>query len=461
MGNDVEMILQGDVGVGVQGVEGSQAVNNSDFAITEFQHLENLLLVHGRWTYQRIATSVCYFFYKNMAFTMCVFWFSCFSACSGQLFFEAWSAASYNVFFTSLPVLVFGLMNQDMSQDIARSVPRLYEPGQKSELFNYRVFIWWVCEALYASIIMFYFGYGALMEGQVWTNGRTYEQWIASTAVYTGCVLAMTLRISFETSYYTWITHLCYWGSVAAWFLYNFLTCCTGVLGLFGLIPGYSYQYWVIIQLLSSGAFWLYILLIPVLVCLPVYAYRAGQALYFPNLNDKARTSSWWRSLVLDGLMDPDPPAMKKLLAEHGVQLTQSEIDNVQKKANPVVSGGTGAHKAMQSVPHSSHDGDGKINTAIWSGRMSLGKMAIRKAARRVMLDTFKRSEVERKLALKDKLQGKASRFANVASWAHQDMRASAADAADKDHRESLRSSAEATAAEEKQDESPSSVPEV
>merc|ERR1711998_470366 len=97
--NDVEMILQGDVGVGAQGVEGSQAVNNSGFAITEFQHLENLLLVHGRWAYQRIATSVCYFFYKNIAFTLCVFWFACFSGFSGQLFFEAYSAASYNVFF--------------------------------------------------------------------------------------------------------------------------------------------------------------------------------------------------------------------------------------------------------------------------------------------------------------------------------------------------------------------------
>uniref|UniRef100_A0A663FGL4 Phospholipid-transporting ATPase n=1 Tax=Aquila chrysaetos chrysaetos TaxID=223781 RepID=A0A663FGL4_AQUCH len=63
--NDVSMIQVADVGVGISGQEGMQAVMASDFAIPRFRHLEKLLLVHGHWCYSRLANMVLYFFYKN------------------------------------------------------------------------------------------------------------------------------------------------------------------------------------------------------------------------------------------------------------------------------------------------------------------------------------------------------------------------------------------------------------
>ena len=46
--NDVSMIQEAHVGIGVSGKEGRQAVNSSDYAITRFKFLKKLLLVHGR-----------------------------------------------------------------------------------------------------------------------------------------------------------------------------------------------------------------------------------------------------------------------------------------------------------------------------------------------------------------------------------------------------------------------------
>lgn len=63
--NDVSMIQTADVGVGISGQEGMQAVMASDFAISRFKYLERLLLVHGHWNYDRLARMVLYFFYKN------------------------------------------------------------------------------------------------------------------------------------------------------------------------------------------------------------------------------------------------------------------------------------------------------------------------------------------------------------------------------------------------------------
>ena len=51
--NDVSMIQAADVGVGISGEEGLQAVNSSDYAIAQFRFLKRLLLVHGHWSYHR------------------------------------------------------------------------------------------------------------------------------------------------------------------------------------------------------------------------------------------------------------------------------------------------------------------------------------------------------------------------------------------------------------------------
>jgi hypothetical protein len=54
-------------------------------ASDQFRYLERLLLVHGRWSYLRMAKFLRYFFYKNFAFTLCHFWFAFFCGFSAQV----------------------------------------------------------------------------------------------------------------------------------------------------------------------------------------------------------------------------------------------------------------------------------------------------------------------------------------------------------------------------------------
>jgi P-type E1-E2 ATPase len=81
--NDVSMILEAHVGVGIYGEEGMQAVQASDFAVGEFQYLQRLLLIHGRWNYIRQSEMIQYFFYKNLVFTVPQFFFTFLCAFSG------------------------------------------------------------------------------------------------------------------------------------------------------------------------------------------------------------------------------------------------------------------------------------------------------------------------------------------------------------------------------------------
>ncbi|KAL6960593.1 putative phospholipid-transporting ATPase 8 [Sarracenia purpurea var. burkii] len=113
--NDVGMLQEAHIGVGISGVEGMQAVMSSDYAIAQFRFLERLLLVHGHWCYRRISIMICYFFYKNIAFGFTLFWFEAYASFSGQPAYNDWYMSFYNVFFTSLPVIALGVFDQDVS----------------------------------------------------------------------------------------------------------------------------------------------------------------------------------------------------------------------------------------------------------------------------------------------------------------------------------------------------------
>jgi phospholipid-translocating ATPase len=66
--NDVAMIQEANIGCGLLGLEGSQAAMSADYAFGQFRFLTKLLLVHGRWSYIRIADMHCNFFYKVRLF---------------------------------------------------------------------------------------------------------------------------------------------------------------------------------------------------------------------------------------------------------------------------------------------------------------------------------------------------------------------------------------------------------
>lgn len=54
-GNDVGMIQCANVGIGIIGKEGMQAALASDFSISQFKHIQNLILWHGRNAYKKSA----------------------------------------------------------------------------------------------------------------------------------------------------------------------------------------------------------------------------------------------------------------------------------------------------------------------------------------------------------------------------------------------------------------------
>jgi phospholipid-transporting ATPase len=105
--NDVNMIAAAHVGVGIRGLEGQQAARASDYAITKFQHLKNLLFAHGREATRRNGFTICYFFYKNALLIIPSTLYALLSAGSAQSLYNDWLYQLFNTLFTTVPIVCF------------------------------------------------------------------------------------------------------------------------------------------------------------------------------------------------------------------------------------------------------------------------------------------------------------------------------------------------------------------
>jgi magnesium-transporting ATPase (P-type) len=154
--NDVGMIQEAHVGVGISGKEGKQAVNASDFAIAQFRFLETLVLIHGRWSFFRLSTVVMFSFYKNAVMAGCLIVFNGETLFSGTPLFDEWIIAVLN-FVAGLPIMVIGLFDRCLSKDYVRSNPEVYQPTRQNELITLRVFMRWVL-LTFGHVFVLYYG---------------------------------------------------------------------------------------------------------------------------------------------------------------------------------------------------------------------------------------------------------------------------------------------------------------
>ncbi|XP_050709767.1 phospholipid-transporting ATPase VD-like [Eriocheir sinensis] len=194
--NDVSMIQTADVGVGISGLEGRQAVMASDYAIARFRHLEKLLLVHGHWCYSRLARIILYFFYKNASFVLMLLWFQLYNGFSGSSMLDQMYLMVFNLFFTSIPPIILGIYDQDSPEEVLLEEPHLYAQGRTSSLYQPSSFWFNILDALYQSVVLFFIS-------ALFTEGSQMGMYEFGMTVTHACLVAQSLHIAIETRSWT------------------------------------------------------------------------------------------------------------------------------------------------------------------------------------------------------------------------------------------------------------------
>ncbi|XP_017741219.1 PREDICTED: probable phospholipid-transporting ATPase VB isoform X1 [Rhinopithecus bieti] len=275
--NDVSMIQAADIGIGISGQEGMQAVMSSDFAIARFKHLKKLLLVHGHWCYSRLARMVVYYFYKNVCYVNLLFWYQFFCGFSSSTMIDYWQMIFFNLFFTSLPPLVFGVLDKDISAETLLALPELYKSGQNSECYNLSTFWISMADAFYQSLICFFIPY-------LTYKGSDIDVFTFGTPINTISLTTILLHQAMEMKTWTIFHGVVLLGSFLMYFLVSLLynaTCVT--------CNSPTNPYWVMEGQLSNPTFYLVCFLTPVVALLPRYFFLSLQGTYGKSLISKAQ----------------------------------------------------------------------------------------------------------------------------------------------------------------------------
>ncbi|GAB6021543.1 hypothetical protein CHUAL_004143 [Chamberlinius hualienensis] len=269
--NDVSMIQTADVGIGISGQEGMQAVMASDFAIARFRYLEKLLLVQGHWCYDRLARTILYFFYKNAGLIFIIFWYQLYCGFSGMVVIEQLNVMLYNLMFTSFPPLIIGIFDQDVPADLLILNPQLYRQGRHSQVYRNHSFWVNILDALYQSLVIFFFVVCTYHDSNVGI-------WEVGTTITFACLIVQLFHLFIETKSWTYIHLVSFIVSIGTFFIFNIFydTICLRCSSL----PN---PYWVFHHCLATPSFWLIVLIISIIAPLPRLVLRVLQYTLCPS----------------------------------------------------------------------------------------------------------------------------------------------------------------------------------
>ncbi|ODH52983.1 hypothetical protein GX48_00851 [Paracoccidioides brasiliensis] len=219
--NDIAMIQEAHVGIGITGKEGLQAARISDYSIAQFRFLVKLLLVHGRWNYIRVCKYTLGTFWKETIFYLTQALYQRWNGYTGTSLYEPWSLSMFNTLFTSLPVIFLGIFEKDLAASTLLAVPELYTKGQRNGGFNVKLYVGWAfmgsCEAMIVYFIMYSLFGRALftLDNGVFAMGLL---------TYTACIIIINLKLQLlEIRYRTVMAAISIILSVNTWFVWNLI----------------------------------------------------------------------------------------------------------------------------------------------------------------------------------------------------------------------------------------------
>ncbi|KIM33227.1 hypothetical protein M408DRAFT_61361 [Serendipita vermifera MAFF 305830] len=314
--NDVSMIQAADIGVGISGEEGLQAVNSSDYAIAQFRYIKRLLLVHGHWSYARNANMIGNFFYKNLVMVAVLFWFQIYCAWSTTYVIDYTYLLFWNVFWSLAPVIAIGVFDRHVDDDILMAIPELYKYGREGTHFGLKIFAWYMFDAIAQSAIVFFFITYSYALTTARADGYEIAMYEYSATMVLATVIIVNLFNGLNTAAWTgWVFFAVSLGIVLVWVF-------TAVYST--IRPGWfvTASYGNYYLLFTSVDFWFGLIFTVPLALLPRYLYKAIRFIFYPNDFDILR---WIKKRNPHANFAADPALGGKLKAR--AEGTQSHFE--------------------------------------------------------------------------------------------------------------------------------------
>ncbi|XP_017464783.1 PREDICTED: probable phospholipid-transporting ATPase IF [Rhagoletis zephyria] len=266
--NDVSMIQEAHVGLGIMGKEGRQAARCADFSFAKFCMLKRLILVHGHYHTTRLCYLVLYFFYKNIYFMGIMFLFQFYSLFSSGSVYDSLFLTLYNVIYTSLPILFISLTEKAYSEEMLMTQPELYKKNTNNKGLHWQYFLVWSFFGVYHTLVTFFFTEYVFSTNNVLLNvGQPAEFSCFGTLLMEIVVVVVNLKLLLDSKYLSYWFIVSIVGSILSFVI---TTVIYNVIDL-----DYDTDiYWAYNKLLCSLPIWLFTILTVIACLLPDYVIR-------------------------------------------------------------------------------------------------------------------------------------------------------------------------------------------
>lgn len=185
-GNDVSMIQCADVGVGIVGKEGRQALLAADFSIDQFCYLLKLLLWHGRNSYKRLAKLGQFIIHRGLIISIAQIVYSVGLSFEPLALYQGWLMVGYATFYTMAPVFSLTL-DCDIDEHLTTVYPELYKELTLGKLLLFRTFFMWVAISVYQGLVI-----QLLLQ---WFQSLATEKFTAMVALLFTCLVLNELSM--------------------------------------------------------------------------------------------------------------------------------------------------------------------------------------------------------------------------------------------------------------------------
>ena len=142
----------------------------------------------------RLSSLVIYMFYKNLFMSFCQFWFAFFNGFSGQKYYTEGGIQLFNVVFTSIPILVLGVIDRDLSYTTVSKYPKIYQDCVTNAHFGNKRFWFWVMNGLFESILCALLPL-YLLQYYEQVLGASATFWESGASCFTAVVIICNLKI--------------------------------------------------------------------------------------------------------------------------------------------------------------------------------------------------------------------------------------------------------------------------
>lgn len=276
--NDVSMIQAADVGVGISGEEGLQAVNSSDYAIAQFRFLTRLLFVHGHWSYARNGTMILNFFYKNIVAVGVLFWWQIYCGWSGGYVFDYNYILLWNSIWTIFPVFGIGLFDRIVDDRVLMELPELYKYGREGHWFNLKQFFIYMLDGVVQTVLIYFiicYTYGLSTTAR--NDGWNIFQYEFSTPMAFSAVMVANAFAAITSSAWTiWLILCILFGNVIVWTF-------TAIYSVVSPANASTFLYGINYFIFPSAYFWLVLPVTLVLALTPRVIAKFWKVSFMPD----------------------------------------------------------------------------------------------------------------------------------------------------------------------------------